>query len=126
MLNSDSPSWKTPKNQFLGRNTKKKMGTKTCRLKRYGPPVCVFFEINSKLSLIIGGFMNILLIWLVCKRTPKEMRIYSKILLQVCFSDLANLIVNDLVQPVSRKFINKITLFILYRLFWSQNRSQSL
>jgi hypothetical protein len=39
--------------------------------------VRTYIDVNSKLCLGIGGFLNILLGWLVCTRTPKEMRPYS-------------------------------------------------
>lgn len=63
-------------------------------------PVRLIIELNSKLSLIIGGLLNAILILLVYKRTPKEMKVYSKIVLQTCFFDLLNLLIADIVQPV--------------------------
>lgn len=58
-------------------------------------------EVNSKLSLVIGGFLNILLIVLVYKNTPKDMKIYSKLVFQTCVGDLANLVIGEIVQPVN-------------------------
>jgi len=40
-------------------------------------------------------------IWLVANKTPKEMRVYAKIILQTSFCDLALLIFGHLVQPVN-------------------------
>ena len=58
-------------------------------------------DVNSKVTLILGGLLNVVLIVLVYKKTPKVMRIYSKLVLQTCVGDLANLIVGEIVQPVS-------------------------
>ena len=58
-------------------------------------------DVNSKVTLILGGLLNVVLIALVYKKTPKVMRIYSKLVLQTCVVDLANLIVGEIVQPVS-------------------------
>ena len=58
-------------------------------------------ELNSKVTLVIGGFLNILLIVLVCKNTPEDMKIYSKLVLQTCVGDLTNLVIGEIVQPVN-------------------------
>lgn len=57
-------------------------------------------ELNSKASLLLGGFLNILLIVLIYKNTPKDMKLYSKLLIQTCIGDLANILIGDFVQPV--------------------------
>jgi hypothetical protein len=55
---------------------------------------------NSKICLVGGGFLNILMMFIICTKTPAEMQIYSKILLQTCVLDLCNLVMDELVQPV--------------------------
>jgi hypothetical protein len=62
--------------------------------------VTPFIGINSKICLTVGGFLNCLLIWLVIKKTSPVMKSYSKIVLQTCLCDLANLIIGDIEQPV--------------------------
>ena len=57
-------------------------------------------DVNSKVTLVLGGLLNVALIVLVYKKTPNIMRIYSKLVLQTCVGDLANLIVSEFVQPV--------------------------
>ena len=59
-------------------------------------------ELNSKVTLVIGGFLNILLIVLVCKNTPEDMKIYSKLVLQTCVGDLTNLVIGEIVQPINQ------------------------
>jgi len=58
-------------------------------------------HINSLFCLFIGVSLNILLIWLIFKQTPKEKQIYSQILLQTCIADILLLIMGELVQPVN-------------------------
>ncbi|CAK5083057.1 unnamed protein product [Meloidogyne enterolobii] len=57
-------------------------------------------HINSLFCLSIGVSLNILLIWLIFKQTPKEKQIYSQILLQTCIIDILLLIMGELVQPI--------------------------
>ncbi|KAL7075704.1 hypothetical protein ACQ4LE_005175 [Meloidogyne hapla] len=57
-------------------------------------------DINYIFCLIIGGILNLLVIWLVFKKTPKEMLVYSKIILQTSFCDLTFLIISFIVKPV--------------------------
>uniref|UniRef100_A0A915E8P6 Uncharacterized protein n=1 Tax=Ditylenchus dipsaci TaxID=166011 RepID=A0A915E8P6_9BILA len=45
-------------------------------------------------------FLNILLIWLIWKKTTKELKEYSLILLQTCVIDICLTFVNAFVQPV--------------------------
>uniref|UniRef100_A0A1I8C038 G_PROTEIN_RECEP_F1_2 domain-containing protein n=1 Tax=Meloidogyne hapla TaxID=6305 RepID=A0A1I8C038_MELHA len=57
---------------------------------------CCFDQIhywNSRLCPPIGLIANIGLIYLIINKTPKEMRIHSRILLQTCVIDIALLIV---------------------------------
>jgi hypothetical protein len=57
-------------------------------------------RLNSLSCTILGTVLNLLLIWLIQKRTVKEMRVYSRILLQTCIADLVFLAVNELTQPI--------------------------
>uniref|UniRef100_A0A915D0S4 G-protein coupled receptors family 1 profile domain-containing protein n=1 Tax=Ditylenchus dipsaci TaxID=166011 RepID=A0A915D0S4_9BILA len=56
-------------------------------------------EINACLCFTLSFFFNILLIWLIWKKTTKEMKSYSFILLQICVIDLWLATVNVFVQP---------------------------
>uniref|UniRef100_A0A1I8C1E4 G_PROTEIN_RECEP_F1_2 domain-containing protein n=1 Tax=Meloidogyne hapla TaxID=6305 RepID=A0A1I8C1E4_MELHA len=63
---------------------------------------CCFDQIhywNSRLCPPIGLIANIGLIYLIINKTPKEMRIHSRILLQTCVIDIALLIVTIIGQP---------------------------
>jgi len=64
---------------------------------------------HSRLCPPIGLIANIGLIYLIIKKTPKEMRIHSRILLQTCVIDIALLIVTVFGQPV--KFFKEILEF---------------
>ncbi|KAL7070768.1 hypothetical protein ACQ4LE_010068 [Meloidogyne hapla] len=64
---------------------------------------CCFDQIhywNSRLCPPIGLIANIGLIYLIINKTPKEMRIHSRILLQTCVIDIALLIVTMFGQHV--------------------------
>jgi hypothetical protein len=60
---------------------------------------------------MFGLPLNALLFWLVLTKTPKEMWVHSRILLQTCVVDLILLLVNLVAIPVS--------------LFWMPNLSGS-
>ena len=66
-------------------------------------PIRQIYSYNSKVCLILGFMLNLTVIWLVRYRTPKEMKVYSKIVFQTCFVDLILLVSSELVQPVSKK-----------------------
>ena len=51
-------------------------------------------------SLVFGSAFNIGLVWLILSHTPTELRVYSRILLQTCVTDLLMLAMNAIVQPV--------------------------
>ena len=63
-------------------------------------PIQEISNINSIFCLVIGGVFNMIVIWLVFNKTPKEMSVYSKIILQTCFCDLALLMFSFIAQPV--------------------------
>jgi hypothetical protein len=52
-------------------------------------------------SFVVGSLLNVLLIGLIRRHTPKEMRVYSKILLQTCVTDLLLLAATVLTDVVS-------------------------
>uniref|UniRef100_A0A915EH27 G-protein coupled receptors family 1 profile domain-containing protein n=1 Tax=Ditylenchus dipsaci TaxID=166011 RepID=A0A915EH27_9BILA len=56
-------------------------------------------EINAYLCFCLALFFNILLVWLIWKKTTKEMKHYSLILLQTCVIDLCLTSVSVFVQP---------------------------
>uniref|UniRef100_A0A915D1M7 Vomeronasal type-1 receptor n=1 Tax=Ditylenchus dipsaci TaxID=166011 RepID=A0A915D1M7_9BILA len=55
---------------------------------------------NSSFCLFIGGFLNCFLVYLIKSRTTKEMKVYSRILLQTCVVDLCVLVIGFLSQPI--------------------------
>jgi len=57
-------------------------------------------SVNAMSALVSGYVLNGLAIVLIVWRTPKEMRVYSRILLQTCVIDLLMLATTALVQPV--------------------------
>ncbi|KAF7640165.1 Carboxypeptidase [Meloidogyne graminicola] len=64
---------------------------------------CCFDQLhywNSRLCPPIGFITNFGLVWLIIKKTPKEMKIHSRILLQTCVIDIALLFVTLFGQPV--------------------------
>jgi hypothetical protein len=42
---------------------------------------------NSMLCPPLGFVLNMLLLWLILRRTPKEMVVHSRVLLQTCVCD---------------------------------------
>ena len=61
-------------------------------------------EICALTSLVFGSAFNIGLVWLILKHTPTELRVYSRILLQTCVTDLLMLVLDAIVQPVNLNF----------------------
>jgi hypothetical protein len=55
---------------------------------------------NSLATLLLGASFNLLAIWMIVRHTPKEMRVYSLLLLQTCLADLTLLILSYILQPV--------------------------
>jgi hypothetical protein len=51
-------------------------------------------------SFAVGTVLNVFLIWLIRRHTPTEMRVYSKILLQTCVTDLLLLLATVLTDVV--------------------------
>lgn len=57
--------------------------------------------LNCLLCWAVGTALNALLIWLVVRRTPHNMRVYGRMLLLTCVLDICALAVVVVVQPVS-------------------------
>ena len=55
---------------------------------------------NNYGVLVIGTLTNALNIWLVVGHTSREMKVYSRILLQTCIIDSLLLAMTALIQPV--------------------------
>lgn len=55
---------------------------------------------NNYGVLVIGTLTNALNIWLVVGHTSREMKVYSRILLQTCIVDSLLLAMTALIQPV--------------------------
>uniref|UniRef100_A0A915DPZ7 G-protein coupled receptors family 1 profile domain-containing protein n=1 Tax=Ditylenchus dipsaci TaxID=166011 RepID=A0A915DPZ7_9BILA len=60
----------------------------------------ILHQVNAYLCFSLAFFFNILLIWLIWKKTTKEMKNYSFILLQTCVIDLCLTFLSAFVQPV--------------------------
>lgn len=50
--------------------------------------------------LLFGGTLNGILIYLILRKTPPTLRVYSKILLQTCVLDLLFLVLTVVAVPV--------------------------
>uniref|UniRef100_A0A915ETQ1 G protein-coupled receptor n=1 Tax=Ditylenchus dipsaci TaxID=166011 RepID=A0A915ETQ1_9BILA len=59
-----------------------------------------FYTINFWLAFACGMTLNIVLIWLICKRSTNEMKAYSRILMQACIIDIYTLVVAAIGEPV--------------------------
>jgi len=57
-------------------------------------------RINALVCLCMGLPMNALLCWVIVRHSPKELRVYRKVLLQTAAVDTAYLLISFLVQPV--------------------------
>lgn len=55
---------------------------------------------NPRLSVLLGMPINFALVWLILNKTPKEMRVYSRVLLQTAFLDILMLASSAIEQPV--------------------------
>uniref|UniRef100_A0A915DBF8 G-protein coupled receptors family 1 profile domain-containing protein n=1 Tax=Ditylenchus dipsaci TaxID=166011 RepID=A0A915DBF8_9BILA len=62
--------------------------------------VSLVHEFNAYLCFSLSFFLNILLMWLISKKSTKEMKQYSLIILQTCIIDLCLASVGALIQPV--------------------------
>lgn len=56
--------------------------------------------LNNWVCFILGSVANFLLLWLVWKRTPVELRAYSRLLAQAAIFNLANILATQLLQPM--------------------------
>ena len=55
---------------------------------------------NAYVCFIFGTTLNLLLLLIILKKSPKELKVYSLILLQIVFIDFYYLCVTFLVEPV--------------------------
>jgi hypothetical protein len=55
---------------------------------------------NSRLFPVVGFPLNALQFWLIWAKTPKEMRVHSRILLQTCILESFLLLANLIATPV--------------------------
>jgi hypothetical protein len=56
---------------------------------------------NIGAATVVGGVLNGLVLWMVARHTPVEMRPYSCVLQQTAISDLALLGLSEMIRPVS-------------------------
>ena len=61
----------------------------------------ILFKLDFWLIGTFGYIFNFLLIYLIIYKTPKEVKIHSRILLQNCFLDLILLTIQLFGQPVN-------------------------
>ena len=71
--------------------------------------------------LVIGGLLNGLEVWLIVFHSPKEMRVYSRILLQISTADVLTLVLDPLIRPVSINLSIKWSLKPRNFWLWGQN-----
>jgi hypothetical protein len=76
-------------------------------------PISTLHSWNSRLMPVLGVSLNFLLFWLVCTKTPKEMRVHSRILLQTCYVDFMFLSLYLVVAPVCHENL----IIIMYNTF---------
>lgn len=57
-------------------------------------------RVNNYVSFIVGSTLNATVLWLVAKKSSKELRLYSRILLQTAVVDLVFLATTFLYSPV--------------------------
>jgi hypothetical protein len=62
-------------------------------------------------AFVLGAPMNAFLIWMIWRHTPKEMHVYSKILLQTCVTDLLLLLFAVLSDPVCMGLVAQKKMF---------------
>jgi len=58
-------------------------------------------QINCGLCVVLGMVLNPLLLWLIAKRTTKELRTYSRIMALVCVLDIILLVIYAVAIPVA-------------------------
>lgn len=63
--------------------------------------VVVTAQINGLTCFAVGGLSNLLLLWLIRRRSPKELKEHRILLLQTCYTDLLTLIIFFLTVPVA-------------------------
>ena len=56
---------------------------------------------NAYFCFLVGIGLNVTLIWAIIKKSSEELRLYSRILLQIGVLDLYYLVVTFLAEPVS-------------------------
>ena len=60
------------------------------------------YQLNGLAAFIIGIPLNILLLWLINRKSPKDMQMYVRILKFAAWIDLCYTLIFCLFQPVSR------------------------
>uniref|UniRef100_A0A915CWM1 G-protein coupled receptors family 1 profile domain-containing protein n=1 Tax=Ditylenchus dipsaci TaxID=166011 RepID=A0A915CWM1_9BILA len=58
------------------------------------------YKVNAGVSFILGVLLNLIFIWLILKKSAKEMKTYKKVLLQTAVFDMILVSVNSAVIPV--------------------------
>ena len=58
------------------------------------------YKINGPFCLIVGVPANLLLYWLIRRKSTEELKMYSRILLTTCYTDVLSLIFFFAVNPV--------------------------
>jgi Serpentine type 7TM GPCR chemoreceptor Srd len=58
-------------------------------------------QINCAVCVVAGMVLNPVLLWLIARRTGKELRSYSRIMALVCVIDIVLLVIYAVALPVS-------------------------
>jgi hypothetical protein len=67
-------------------------------------------------ALVFGLCFNLFTLWMIAQHTPKEMRVYSILLIQTCIVDLILLALSYIVQAVGIFFLSKIVVKIINKI----------
>ena len=60
------------------------------------------YQVNGLIALIVGIPSNMLLLWLIGRKSPKDLQMYVRILKFAAWIDIAYTLIFCLLQPVSR------------------------
>lgn len=62
---------------------------------------------NGYVVFALGTLLNSTLIWLIVRKSSRELRLYSRILLQVAVIDIADLVLTFLLMPVCLCYMHR-------------------
>uniref|UniRef100_A0A915ET66 7TM GPCR serpentine receptor class x (Srx) domain-containing protein n=1 Tax=Ditylenchus dipsaci TaxID=166011 RepID=A0A915ET66_9BILA len=78
--------------------------------------ILVLHQINCWISVVFGISLNTLLLWLIWKRSSKEMHVYRAILQQACLIDIWLLFISSGIQIIYTSYTYN---FAIYSVKWA-------